>query len=121
MKKQLNILLVVAATGLYACKEAPKYFIGKWQIKSLELEQNESVDLPDNWMHLKDDGTFESYDGNEKKNERGSWTFNSEENKLLIDGEGEQADSEWILSLRNDTLIFHSEANNLNLIAIEIE
>lgn len=75
------------------------------------------MELVDNWMHLKTDGTFESNDGNLKKNEYGKWTYQSDEKRLFIDGEGEHADSEWTLLIRNDTLFFHSTSDNSYLIA----
>ena len=85
------------------------------------VNDNESVDLIDNWMHLKSNGTFESYDGNLKKSESGTWTYQFREQRLFINGEGENADSEWTLSTKNDTLFFHATSDNLYLIAKKIQ
>jgi len=106
--------------ALHGCKKTPEYFIGKWQIL-IVVENNESTDLIENWMHLKSDGTFESYDGKLKKNESGKWTYQLDEKRLFIDSEGETGDSQWNLSMKNDTLIFHSTSDNLYLIAKKIK
>ena len=117
--KKLLILILFAGITCYSCKNSSNYFIGKWQILSV-VENNKSIDLIENWMHLKDNGTFESYDGTLKKTENGKWVYKFNEKKLLIDGEGKEGDSEWILSTRNDTLFFHSTTDNLYLIAKKI-
>ena len=106
--------------AFHACKKSPDYLIGKWQILTV-VENNESNDLIENWMHLKSNGTFESYDGNSNKSENGTWTYQLKVKRLLIDGEGETGDSQWNLTMKNDTLIFHSTSDNLRLIAIKIE
>ena len=103
-----------------ACKKSPEYFIGKWQILNV-VENNKSIDLIENWIHLKSNGTFQSYDGNLKKSERGKWTYLFDEKRLFIDGEGETGDSHWNLSMKNDTLIFHSTSDNLYLIAKKLK
>ncbi len=101
---------------LYSCGQPTEFFIGKWQILSV-VEDNNSFDLNENWMHLKSNGTFESYDGDLKKLEHGQWNYQAEKKTLLIEGEGESGDSQWDLSIRNDTLIFQSVSDNLYLIA----
>ena len=105
--------------GISACKKSPEYFIGKWQILNV-VEGDTSTDLIENWMHLKKNGTFDSYDGTLKKGESGKWTYKLEEKIILIDGEGKEGDSQWILATRNDTLFFHSTSGNLYLIAKKI-
>jgi len=120
MKMKISKTLLVVFIGLYACSKSPEFFIGKWQILNV-VENNESVDLIENWMHLKRNGTFKSYDGSVKKSESGKWTYQFKENRLFIDGEGEKADSEWNLSIKNDTLFFHSTSDNLYLVAKKIK
>lgn len=120
MKLKISKIILLIFIALFACKNSPDYFIGKWQIVNV-VENDESIDLIENWMHLKSNGTFNSYDGTLKKNETGKWTYQLKEKILLIDGEGEEGDSEWILSTKNDTLFFHSTSNNLFLIAKKIE
>lgn len=120
MKQKINKIILLIFIGLYACNQSSEYFIGKWQILNV-VENNKSIDLIDNWMHLKSNGTFESYDGILKKNEIGKWTYQSEEKRLFIDGEGEETDSEWTLLIKNDTLFFHSTSDNSYLIAKKIE
>ncbi|GAA4276554.1 lipocalin-like domain-containing protein [Aquimarina mytili] len=105
---------------LYSCGQPDEYFIGKWQIVNV-IENSKSIDLVENWMHLKNNGTFESYDGALKKKESGTWRYQLDEKRLFIDGEGEEADSEWILSIKNDTLFFHSASDDVYLIAKEIK
>lgn len=119
MKQKISKTILLIFIGLYACNQSPEYFIGKWQILNV-VKNNESVELVENWMHLKSNGTFESYDGTLKKSESGKWTYQFKGKKLFIDGEGEEGDSEWILSTRNDTLFFHSTSDNLYLIAKKI-
>lgn len=120
MKLKVSKTILLIFIGLYACNKSPEYFIGKWQILSV-VENNKSIDLIENWMHLKSNGTFESYDGNLKKNESGKWTYQFKEKKMFIDGEGEKGDSEWTLSMKNDTLIFTSTSNNLYLNAKKMQ
>jgi len=115
MKLKISKAIILIFIGLYACNKSSEYFIGKWQILNV-VENNESVDLIENWMHLKSNGTFESYDGNLKKNESGKWAYHFKEKRLFLDGDGEKADSEWTLSIKNDTLFFHSTSDNLYLI-----
>ena len=116
MKSKFNKTILLIFIGLYACK-SPKYFIGKWQILNV-VENNESINLIENWIHLKNNGTFESYDGNLKKSESGKWAYQFKEKKLFLDSE---EDSQWTLSMKNDTLIFYSTSDNLYLIAIKME
>ncbi len=120
MELKIIIIIVMLFVALNACKKSPEYFIGKWQILNV-VENNESIDLIENWIHLKSNGTFESYDGNLKKNESGKWTYQLDEKRLFIDGEGETGDSQWNLSVKNDTLIFHSTSDNLYLTAKKIK
>ena len=46
---------------------------------------------------------------------------NLKEKRLFIDGEGKKGDSQWILSMKNDTLIFQSTLEKLYLIAKKME
>ncbi|NNF35794.1 MAG: hypothetical protein HKN68_16920 [Saprospiraceae bacterium] len=103
---------------LFACKSSPDYFIGKWQILKV-VNDNDTIDLDDNWMHLKEGGIFESYDGALKKNESGKWTYQTADKILFIEGEGEEGDSEWMISMQSDTLFFHSTSSALYLIAMK--
>lgn len=120
MKLIINKILLLLLFALLGCSESNEFFIGKWQILSL-VENKQSYDLIENWMHLKNNGTFESYDGSLKKNESGKWTYQLKENRLFIDGVGEESDSEWILSMKNDTLFFQSLSENIYLKAVKIE
>ncbi len=72
-------------------------------------------------MLLKSNGTFDSYDGSLKKNGNGKWTYDSNKKILAIDSDGDEGDSEWVLSTSNDTLFFHSTSANLYLIAKKIK
>ncbi len=119
MKQRIRNLILLIFIGFSACKKSPEYFIGKWQILNI-VENDKSTDLIENWMHLKSNGTFDSYDGTLKKGESGKWTYKLEEKTILIDGEGNEGDSQWILSTSNDTLFFHSTSSNLYLIAKKI-
>lgn len=65
MKRIRNIVLLIFI-GVYACKKSPEYFIGKWQILNV-VEDDKSTNLVENWMYLKKNGTFDSYDGTLKK------------------------------------------------------
>ena len=112
-------LMLLLFIGFSACKKSSEYFIGKWQILHI-VENNQSVDLIENWMHLKPNGTYDSYDKTSKKSESGKWTYKPKEQTLLIDGEGEEGDSQWTLTTKNDTLYFHSTSSNLYLIATKI-
>lgn len=103
MKLKISTIIILIFIGFIACNKSPEYFIGKWQIMNV-VENNESIDLIENWMHLKSNGTFESYDGNLIRSESGKWNYQFREKRLFIDGEGEKADSEWTLSTKNDTL-----------------
>ena len=49
--------LVVGCILLLACGRSPEFFIGKWQILSV-VEDDQVMDLHENWIHLKEDGTF---------------------------------------------------------------
>ncbi len=117
MKSKFSKTILLIFIGLYACSKSPEYFIGKWQILNV-VENNKSMNLIENWIHLKNNGTFESYDGNLKKNESGKWTYQFKEKKLFLDSE---EDSQWTLSMKKDTLIFYSTSDNLYLIAMKIE
>ncbi|WP_323788108.1 hypothetical protein [Psychroserpens sp.] len=119
MKSNVSKLLVVLFIGLYSCSKSPEFFIGKWQILSI-VENNKTTDLKDNWMHLKDDGTFESYNGTINKTETGKWTYQPTKKELFIDGPGENGDTFWYLLLKKDNLIFQSTTKNSYLIAKKI-
>ena len=119
MRPKICRIMLVIFSVLYSCNKSPEHFIGKWQIMNV-VENNESIDLIENWMHLKSNGTFESYDGNLKRSESGKWRYQFKEKRLFIDGVGEKTDSEWTLSTKNDTLFFHSTSDNLYLIAKKI-
>lgn len=116
MKLKIRKAILLIFIALYACNTSSEYFIGKWHILNV-VENNESIPLIENWIHLKGNGTFESYDGDLEKSEHGKWRYSFKEKRLFIDAEGENADSNWRLSSRNDTLFFHSTTNNLYLIA----
>ncbi|MEM7552111.1 MAG: hypothetical protein AAF363_20675 [Bacteroidota bacterium] len=120
MRLKISKIILLILIGLSACNESPEYFIGKWQVLNV-VENNKSIDLIDNWIRLNSNGTFESYDRDLKKNETGKWTYQSEEKRLFIDGEGEETDSEWTLSIKEDTLFFHSTSNNSYLIAKKVK
>ncbi len=120
MKKTILTILLNLYVTLHACNKSSEYFIGKWQILSV-VENNESIDLIENWMLLKTDGTFESYDGNLKKHESGKWIYQASTKTLLIEGETESGDSRWNLSISNDTLIFRSPTSDLHLISKKIK
>lgn len=120
MKLRTDKTVLLLLILLCSCSQSSEFFIGKWQILNV-VEDNESIDLMENWMHLKSNGTFESYDGELKKIEHGKWEYESIEKKLFIDGTGDEGDSHWRLSLRNDTLIFESTSDKLYLISKKIE
>jgi hypothetical protein len=120
MKMKKSSALILLLFGILSCKPTSEPFIGKWQILKI-VENNESTDLVENWINLKNNGTFESYDGEFKKQENGKWLYSSEDKVLLIDGEGEEGDSEWILNFKNDSLVFHSKSNSMYLISKRIE
>lgn len=105
---------------LNSCSQSSDFFIGKWHILHV-VENNKSIDLIENWMHLKNDGTFESYDGDLKKMEYGTWNYTPKDKRLFIDAKGETGDSHWNLSIKNDTLIFKSTTDNLYLVSKKIE
>nr|WP_321233063.1 hypothetical protein [uncultured Psychroserpens sp.] len=113
IKKSLLILFIV----FFSCNKSSNFFIGKWQIFNV-VENNESIDLVDNWIDLKSNGTFMSYDGSLEKKEIGKWTYLIEEKKIAINGD---VDSQWTLSIKSDTLFFHSTTDNLYLIAKKLE
>ena len=116
MNKTLILILFV----FYTCSDAPEYFVGKWQILSI-VENNESIDLAENWIHLRSDGTFESYDGVLDKIEMGKWVYQHKEKQLFIDGQEKDGDSYWHLSIKKDTLIFQSTSDKLYLVAKKME
>lgn len=105
---------------LTSCSQSSEFFIGKWRILHV-VENNKSIDLIENWMHLKNDGTFESYDGHVKKMEYGTWSYTPEDKRLFIDANGEAGDSQWNLSIKNDTLIFKSTTDNVSLISKKVK
>lgn len=117
--KQKIIILILIHIALHACKISPEYFVGKWEILNV-VENNESIDLVENWIHLKSDGTFESYDGELKKIEHGQWKYQFKERKLFIEGTGLDSDSQWNLFKKNDTLIFQSTSYDMYLISKKI-
>ncbi len=110
----ITLLLLVLCS---ACRQSDDYFIGKWQIVHV-VENDAAIALEDNFMHVKRNGTFNSYDGSLNKHETGTWAYRDDKKILIIDGEDD--DSKWKLSLRNDTLFFHALSGNLYLIAKEI-
>jgi len=77
--------------------------------------------LDNNWIHLKDDGRFVSYDGDSNKSENGNWEYDPKGKVLYIKGNTGEKDSKWILLMKNDTLTFSSNENNLYLIAVEMK
>ena len=120
MKLKISTFILLLFIGLIACNKPSEYFISKWQILNV-VEKDESIALHENWIHFKSDGTFNSYDGDLKKNESGKWTYQSKVKSLFIDGEGEKGDSQWTLSMKKDTLIFKSPSNDLYLIAKKMQ
>jgi len=119
MNRYLIIILLIC---LFGCSsKSPFFFIGKWQILSI-VDNNQDFGLKNNWIHLKKDGEFDSYDGDSDKSEAGKWGYNPKDKLLYIySNTDEEDDSKWILSMRNDTLIFSSNENDLSLKAIKIE
>ena len=117
LKTALSVGLLLFAFA--SCTKPEDQFIGKWQILTV-VENNTPVSLKDNWMYLKPDGTFDSFDGDLGKHESGLWTYQSKSQTLLIDGNGEDGDSEWRISTKNDTLFFHATSGNLYLTAIKM-
>ena len=116
---KLNYLtLLISFLVVHSCSDkSSDFFIGKWQIMAV-VDHNKTLELEDNWMHLKADGTFESYDGAISKKETGIWIFHPKHKSLIIDGSSEKEDdSEWMLSVRNDTLFFSSKMDDIYLIA----
>ena len=104
-------------SGTCCTNSSSEFFIGKWHIINV-VENDQSIDLNDNWMHLKSDGTFNSYDGDSDKKEKGKWTYSVSEKVLYIDGDlSNSDDSEWIMSFKNDTLFFSAKKDKLFLIA----
>lgn len=116
MIRNLSIFIPVIIILFSSCGKETDYIIGKWQILKV-VENEQSTDLIENWMHIKSDGTFHSYDGVLGKKESGRWTYTSIEKKISIDGEGEEGDSQWFLIKSNDTLIFRSTTTQMYLIA----
>ena len=120
MIRNLRIFIPMFIILFSSCKTEGNYFTGKWQILKV-VENEQSTDLVENWMHIKSDGTFQSYDGVLDKKESGRWTYLSKEKIIYIDGEGEEGDSEWVLESSNNTLIFHSTVSQLYLIAKKLD
>lgn len=115
------ILLILILIGISCTKSPSEFLIGKWQILNV-VENDQSIELNDNWMHLKSDGTFNSHDGDSDKNENGKWTYIENEKVLYIDdGSGNSDGSEWILSFKSDTLIFSAKKDSLYLIAKKLK
>ena len=82
MKLTIRKTILLIFVTLNSCTTSSEYFIGKWQILNV-VENNKTVELVENWIHIKSDGTFESYDGNLKKNESGTWTYQFERKKIV--------------------------------------
>lgn len=120
MRPTSTILLCFLLVAFCACKKSTDYFFGKWQILKV-VEHDVTMALDDNWIALKGDGTFESYDGALKKKELGNWTYDHRSKKLSIDGTGKANDSEWTLTMKQDTLFFHATSSKVYLIAKKIE
>lgn len=120
MTLRLSTTILLFFILLYTCNQSSEFFIGKWQILNV-VENNKPIDLVENWIHLKSNGTFESYDGELKKLEQGKWQYESKEKIIFIDGAGEDGDSQWSLSIKNDTLMFQSTSDNSYLISRKIE
>lgn len=119
MNSKINKLFLLVFIVCYACSTSSDYFIDKWQITHV-VENNTYTALSENWMHLKNDHTFESYDGDIKKVETGTWEYYPHKKRLHIYGEGDEGDSQWRLSVKKDTLFFHSLTEDLFLIATQI-
>ena len=85
-KSKVSNIVFLLSLSLFGCHESAEFFIGKWQILSV-VENNENFELKENWMHLKSNGTFTSYDGELNKTESGFWKYDNKTNELLIDGE----------------------------------
>jgi hypothetical protein len=121
MNMRNAILLLLFFLGANCTNRPSKIFIGKWQIINV-VENGQFIKLNDNWMDLKSDGTFSSYDGNSNKKENGKWVYSEKEKVLSIDdASGNNDDSEWILLIKADTLIFTAKKGNLYLIAKRIK
>ncbi|MEX0288214.1 MAG: hypothetical protein AB3N14_03815 [Flavobacteriaceae bacterium] len=113
--------LILFLVGQSCADSSSDFFLGNWQIVAV-VEDNKTLKLEENWMHLKADGTFDSYDGAVNKSETGLWVFNPKSKGLTIDGSsGSEDDSEWIVSLRNDTLFFSSKVGDTYLIAKKMD
>ena len=120
MKLKISTCIICLCFSFISCNTSSEYFIGKWQILTV-VENNTVIELTENWMHLKSNGIFESYDGGLKKNESGTWSYQLENKILAIDGEGKAGDSQWKLSMKNDTLIFQATADDLYLTAVKMQ
>ena len=103
----------------FGCHESSEFFIGKWQILSI-VENNKNFELKENWIQLKSNGTFTSYDGELNKTESGFWKHDNKTNDLLIDDEEDAGDSSWNLEMRNDSLIFKSTIDSTYLISTRL-
>jgi len=119
MKTKVVQLLLLFCLCLFGCNKSSEFFIGKWQILSV-VENDESIRLIDNWIHLKVDGTFTSYDGELEKKENGNWHYENKTGELIIDGNEDSEDSRWYLQTKNDTLIFKSNNKTTYLYAVKI-
>ena len=104
---------------LWSCHTNSETFIGQWQILSA-VEGDETISLQENRMHLKSDGTFSSYDGEQKKSENGRWSYEQQTRTLFIYGESDSEDSAWILSFTGGTLILQSTDSAIYLKAVNI-
>ncbi len=118
MKRCLVIILLIF---LVNCSSQPtEFFIGKWQILAV-VENHKRITLNNNWMHLKNDGRFDSYDGDSDKSEMGNWEYDSGSKTLHINGNSENDDSKWVLSMRSDTLLFSSPEGDFYLEAVRLK
>ncbi|MDF1697581.1 MAG: hypothetical protein P1U56_17180 [Saprospiraceae bacterium] len=117
MKEFLQISLLLLFMSLVSCKKTPDFFIGKWKILHV-VENKTTSGIKETWMQLKSDGSFESYDGELGKHEKGKWKYKKASNTLIINGsDGEN--SHWNLSLENDTLYFNSIEIDMYLTSIK--
>ena len=119
MKLKYIVVLYLLVVLPSACQKTPTYFLGKWEIRKV-VEQDTTIDLEDNWILLHKDGTFQSYDGAINKEEVGHWMYDHKSKRLVIDGNGETADSEWTLTIKQDTLFFHATSGNMYLIGKKV-
>ncbi|MEQ9232393.1 MAG: hypothetical protein RIF46_17055 [Cyclobacteriaceae bacterium] len=118
----MAIQMVIIIISTMSCSsKSQNFFIGKWQILSV-TENDQQMDLNNNWIQLNSDDGFVSYDGNSGKSEAGNWIYYPAEKTLSInESNGEESgESSWKLMMRNDTLIFSSTEKKLYLKAIRL-